>query len=83
MRHHYTTDPVIRASHIASKMERDHAIDNIEDGINPYGDWPRYWLDSYDLIMKELHFHEMDKECPTNLRTSQFSTSLTQKQLDG
>lgn len=44
MRHHYTTDLDVR----------DHTIENIENGLYPYEDWPRYWLDSYDTVLKEF-----------------------------
>jgi hypothetical protein len=54
MLHHRTTDKVKRAEHIADRLERNHEEELSCSGLNPYQDWPRYWLKQYSQIVMEF-----------------------------
>lgn len=53
MRHH-TTDPSVRAEHIANRAERLREEALSLAGEFPYADWPRGWLRDYDASLQEL-----------------------------
>ena len=65
MRHH-TTDPAVRASHIADRMAKEHEQRQAEMGVMPYTGWPGYWLDAYDQVIQELQpLPETNHEMPS------------------
>lgn len=45
---------VARAESIASRMQKQHERELYERGIYPYSDWPTYWLETYNEVLKEL-----------------------------
>ena len=44
---HTTDDPVKRAEHVADKASKDFETWRWEQGIMPYTDWPKYWLEFF------------------------------------
>lgn len=68
MLHHRTTDPAVRAEHIADRLDEEHSEELLLrslgqfDGlrcyyptpVSAYSDWPRFWLATYDDVRREL-----------------------------
>ena len=60
MNPHRTTNPAIRASHIADREQKLHEQQLIEQMwfdssiLTPYRDWPTYWLKSYENTLPLL-----------------------------
>ncbi len=52
--HHRTNDPILRAQHIADRLEHQHERDIAErTGMYP-SDWPNFWIKQFDEIMTEF-----------------------------
>lgn len=66
MLHHRTTDPCKRAEHIADRLDKLYEQQGDYDAY--IRDWPRYWLDAYGEVIKELQNNEIDP-IDTNLKT--------------
>ena len=45
---HRTTDPALRACHIADRLEREHEREH------GYEDWPIFWLKTREELLKEF-----------------------------
>lgn len=54
MNPHRTNDPAKRAEHVADRLEQQHERKLADKGEFPYQDWPRFWLDTYYEVRKEL-----------------------------
>ena len=77
MRHHYTTDPGVKAHHIASMLEKDHedkkfrenqGYADLGDIFHQYGYTPDLWLyDDWPYFYLKKHdevLHELTFEEP-------------------
>jgi len=47
---HRTTDPALRAYHIADRLEREYEREH------GYEDWPTYWLRTREEVLKEMMY---------------------------
>ena len=52
---HRTTDPALRACHIADRLEREHEAELINQGQFAYKDWPSFWLQTREGVLKEMY----------------------------
>lgn len=60
--HHRTENPVLRAHHIADRLEQQHENECFERNGERPGDWPRFWLDSFNEALKELSTNPATQE---------------------
>lgn len=60
MLHHRTIDPRIRAEHIADRIDKLYEQNSDHDQY--IRDWPRYWLETYGEVIKELQSVENNDE---------------------
>jgi hypothetical protein len=51
---HHTKNPSQQAQDITDRLQQEHECELANKGQDIYGDWPRYWLTTYDRVHAEL-----------------------------